>query len=66
MRGDGDDARGAWRANDGTPRSGRIEYVDRAGRTGVKDGSSLSWPLIGHSDDVARWRPAMGAAFGHA
>lgn len=37
-----------------------IEYVDRARRTGTKDGSSLSWQLIGHSDDVIRWRPAGG------
>lgn len=51
-----------WRVNDGTPQRGLVEYVDRAMRTGIKDASSLSWPLIGHSDDVVRWRPAAPAA----
>lgn len=56
-----------WRDNDGTPQHGLVEYVDRAMRTGIKPGSSLSWKLIGHSDDVVRWRPAApGAMMGYA
>lgn len=47
-----------WRTNDGTPQHGMVEYQDRAMRTGTAPGASLTWRLLGHSDDIVRWRPA--------
>lgn len=52
-----------WRRSDGTPQTGRIEYEDRVGRRGTKDGSQITWPLIGHSDDVVYWRPSQESDF---
>jgi len=48
----------AWRRNDGTPQFGRVEYRDRAMRTGTGNGGSMTWALLGHSDDIVAWRPA--------
>lgn len=47
-----------WRANDGKPKTGFVEWRDRAFRTGFGSGATLTWGLLGHSDDIAYWRPA--------
>lgn len=56
---DGGDDQNPWRISDGTPRMGRVECIDRAGRRTEGNGGTMTWAQIGHSDDIVRWRPML-------